>query len=76
MTFSLGSLVGVKSALCWVSLLLSSRPARRGVAMLVCDISSAVLDFFSTGLIEPFSGAWRAVRARRAGGRGMSGYAM
>lgn len=43
--------------------------------MLACDSSGVVLYFFSTGLIEPFSGAWRTVRARRAGGRGMSGYA-
>lgn len=64
MTFSLGSRVGVKSAL-------SIWPPRRGVAILACDSSSAVLDFFSTGLIEPFSGAWRTVRARRAGGRGI-----
>lgn len=68
MTFSLGSCVGVRSALSiWLP--------RRGVAILACDSSSAVFDFFSNGLIEPFSGAWRTVRARRAGGRGMSGYA-
>lgn len=79
MTFSLGSLVGVDSAPCWV-LFLSFLPwswaARPGVAMLACDLSAVVLYFFvSTGLMEPFSGAWRTVRARRAGGRGMSGYA-
>lgn len=64
MTFSLGSRVGVRSVL-------SIRPPRRGVAILACDSSSVALDFFSTDLIEPFSGAWRTVRARRAGGRGM-----
>lgn len=75
MTFSLGSRVGVRSAPCWVSLLTWPWSARRGVAIWACDSSSVVLDFFSIGLIKPFSGAWRTVRARRAGGRGMSGYA-